>query len=76
MAQPSVPAYYRLAEELDTPLGRRAFTPTTVVALERLWDKREAFLSKIEHLPQTFCHNDAFRQIFLQTWGRMDSCEP
>ena len=28
----------------------------------RLWDERETFFNAIESLPQTICHNDAFRR--------------
>ncbi len=50
----------------DRPLVRRGYSPRAVAGITQLWDEREQFLSALDHLPQTFCHYDAFRRnLFL-----------
>jgi hypothetical protein len=34
-----------------------------------LWDERERFLTALDRLPRTFCHNDAFRRNQLHRPG-------
>ena len=60
-------AMTQLNTNLKHPLMRRVCPPDVAAQLERLWPKREPWLDLIEHLPQTFCHMDAFvRNLFAR----------
>jgi hypothetical protein len=59
---PNAAVMGRLAEAMDTPLGRQALPPDTIAGLEQLWAEREIFLQTLERLPQTLCHRDAHRR--------------
>jgi len=43
------------------PLIREAFPADAAVRLRRVWDRRHEILDRLDALPQTFCHMDAFR---------------
>ena len=48
------------------PIVGRAFPPDVIQGITRLWDRRQEGLDRLEALPQTFCHLDAFRRnMFL-----------
>jgi len=49
-----------LPATLDHPLVRQFCPAGQAARLERLWTAREALLRKVEGLPRTFCHLDAF----------------
>jgi len=52
----------QLRGSLDHPLVRRVYPPVAAEALFRLCEERQVFLATLDHLPQTFCHRDAFRR--------------
>ena len=51
------------------PLLQRLYPPSAVREIERLWEERELFLTALDRLPQTFCHQDAFRRNLLLRAG-------
>jgi hypothetical protein len=60
----------------DADLARKAiiYTPEVLDGFARLWSHRHALYDEMAHLPQTFCHLDAFsRNIFVrETPGEPD----
>jgi len=62
-------ALTQLHSSLDHPLVRRAYPPDVVDTLSRRWEEREKLqtvsLDALDRLPQTLCHNDAFRRNLL-----------
>lgn len=55
----------RLAAPGGNPLVQQLYPPPVIAAFQRIWTEREQFLSALERLPRTFCHNDAFRRNLL-----------
>jgi Phosphotransferase enzyme family len=58
----AAPTLKRLVNSMDHPLIRRALPSITANFLQKIWDERLEVLDILEHLPQTFCHQDAFRR--------------
>jgi uncharacterized protein YbjT (DUF2867 family) len=59
-----------LHNSLDHPVVRRAYPPDVVEILSREWGedgklKDTRLLDALDRLPQTLCHNDAFRRNLL-----------
>lgn len=58
-------AIKELPQTLSHPLVRQHYPTQLADGLLRLWAEREHFLTALDHLPQTFCHRDAFpRNLF------------
>ena len=59
------PDLTQVYDALDNPLVRRAYPPDVLDSLSRRWAKgvqhQDQFLCKLDRLPQTLCHSDAFR---------------
>ena len=55
------PALKRLVNSMDHPLIRRSLPGLTANFFQKLWEERLEVLEMLEHFPQTFCHQDAFR---------------
>jgi hypothetical protein len=60
----------QLRNSLDHPLVRRAYPPEAVDLLERDWEDHRRLgkmrlLDALDRLPDTLCHNDAFRRNLL-----------
>jgi hypothetical protein len=51
-----------LPEHLDHRLVRRVYPPDVAAGILRLWSQREGLLRRLDLLPQTLCHHDAFRR--------------
>ena len=47
---------------LDHPLVAIAYPPDAVGKIFRFWEEREYWLALLDRLPQTLCHQDAFRR--------------
>lgn len=63
----AAPAIADLPHALEHPLMRRLYPSDVFEGILRLWAERETFLAALDHLPQTFCHRDAFRRnLFAQ----------
>ena len=61
----------QLSSVLEHPLVRRAYTGRTPDRVEQLWAQRDVLLAALKHLPQTFCHLDAFRRnLFVRSDGQ------
>jgi hypothetical protein len=58
----AAPAVERLLNSMDHPLIQRALPGISTEFIQTIWEERLAVLEAIEHLPQTFCHLDAFRR--------------
>jgi hypothetical protein len=58
-----------LAGPEGPPMLQRLYPPPVVREIERLWAERELFLTALDRLPQTFCHQDAFRRNLLLRAG-------
>jgi hypothetical protein len=51
----------------EHPLLRAAFPRPVTDDVRQLWDSHERLLSALDHLPQTFCHMDAYRpNLFIR----------
>jgi hypothetical protein len=50
-------------------LVRSAFAPDARARLRRVWGERDAILARLDALPQTFCHMDAFRPNLFDRTG-------
>ena len=57
---PNAMAMSQLGDVLDHPLVSRWYPDDVANNLVHLWADREIFLAALEHVPQTFCHRDAF----------------
>jgi hypothetical protein len=55
----------QLSGTLAQPIVQRFCPPSAADRLLRLWGDRSRLLDALEHLPQTFCHHDAFRRNLL-----------
>jgi len=51
-----------LLEHRDNPWIQRMHPPDVLERILRVWEEREWFYRVIAGLPQTFCHQDAFRR--------------
>lgn len=58
----AAPAVDRLIHSMDHPLIRRCLPGISTDFIQQVWSERLDILNIIEHLPQTFCHQDAFRR--------------
>jgi hypothetical protein len=58
----AAPAVERLLNSLGYSLVQRALPGISAEFIQTIWEERHAILETIEHLPQTFCHLDAFRR--------------
>ena len=47
---------------VDHPVVQQVYPNGQASAILQLWDERERFFEALERLPQTVCHNDAFRR--------------
>jgi len=54
-----------LRRVLEHPLVRRVYPADVARSFLRLWAEQEAFLGRIDRLPHTLCHLDAFRRNLL-----------
>ena len=63
----AAPAVDRLINSMDHPLIRRCLPGITSEYFPKIWDERLEVLELLEHFPQTFCHQDAFRRnLFIR----------
>ena len=58
----AAPAVDRLMHSMEHPLILRCLPGITAEFIQRIWNERLEILDILEHLPQTFCHQDAFRR--------------
>jgi hypothetical protein len=58
----AAPAMSRLMHSLDHPLVRRLYPAKVAEALTGLWEERQPLMDALARLPQTLCHQDAFRR--------------
>ena len=58
----AAPAVDCLIHSMDHPLIRRCLPGITAGFIQQIWDERLEVLDILEHFPQTFCHQDAFRR--------------
>jgi hypothetical protein len=56
----------------DHPLLRETFAPALVARLPELWTNRHKLLDALDRLPQTVCHQDAWRANLLASPGGAD----
>jgi len=68
-AEPFLTELERLADHGGPPALDQLYPPPVIVELRRLWNERERFLSVLDRLPQTFCHQDAFRRNLMHRAG-------
>lgn len=61
-AEQAAPEVEFLRTVLDHPLVQQVYPHGQATAIVQLWDERERFFQALESLPQTICHNDAFRR--------------
>jgi hypothetical protein len=54
-----------LKRVLDHPLVRHVYPEGVATSFLRLWTERELFLDRLDRLPHTLCHLDAFRRNLL-----------
>jgi hypothetical protein len=64
-AGPALAELERLADSGGPQVLQLLYPPAVIVELRRLWEERECFLTALDRLPRTFCHNDAFRRNLL-----------
>jgi hypothetical protein len=63
----AAPGIDALPGALEDPLVRRVYPAALAEGFLRLWAERERLFAVLDRLPQTFCHNDAFRRnLFAQ----------
>jgi len=58
----AAPAVNRLIHSMGHPLIRRCLPGISTDFIQKIWDERLEVLELLEHFPQTFCHQDAFRR--------------
>jgi hypothetical protein len=58
-------AIAHLKRVLEHPLVRRVYPEGVARSFLRLWAERELFLDRLDRLPHTLCHLDAFRRNLL-----------
>jgi hypothetical protein len=51
-----------LPAALNQPLVARVYPPAVAGSIARLWGDREQWLTALDRLPHTLCHQDAFRR--------------
>ena len=66
---PAVAELERLAVPGGPPALQQVYPPPVVAEVRRLWEERERFLTALDRLPRTFCHQDAFRRNLLLRAG-------
>ena len=71
----AAPAVERLLNSLDHPLVQRALPGISAEFIQTIWEERLAILEAIEHLPQTFCHLDAFRRNLFSRHAVDGGCQ-
>jgi len=54
-----------LKRVLQHPLVQQVYPEEVATSFLRLWTERELFLERLDHLPHTLCHLDAFRRNLL-----------
>jgi len=57
--------FAQVAGYLDDPLVQMALPLSSYEEIMRIWQDRELFRTALTQIPQTFCHNDAFRRNLL-----------
>ena len=63
----ATPAVDFIRKHPSHPLVQGLFPGNTLAQILAFWDLHPRLLQKLEHLPQTFCHQDAFdRNLFLR----------
>jgi hypothetical protein len=67
IAQATEPLVPQIQKMLTDPVFHGLLPSDAEAQFLRLWDKRERFLSALDQLPQTFCHQDPVaRNLFAQ----------
>lgn len=61
-AEPAVELFRAVRDE---PLVSRAYPSEVATGILRLWEEKERWLTLLESLPQTLCHQDAFRRNLM-----------
>jgi Phosphotransferase enzyme family len=54
-----------LPAALEYPLVARVYPPNVADSIARLWRDREQWLTALDRLPHTLCHQDAFRRNLI-----------
>lgn len=62
---PYIAELEQLAGPGSHPSLRQHYPPHVVCEITRLWTEWERFLTALDRLPRTFCHQDAFRRNLL-----------
>lgn len=60
---------------LAHPLVSRVWPKETYEWMLRVWFAHEAWLTNIEHQPQTFAHLDAFRRNLFSRWDKQNNLQ-
>jgi hypothetical protein len=58
----AAPEVDRMINSMDHPLLRRSLPGITKEFIHQVWNERQEILDMLDHFPQTFCHQDAFRR--------------
>ncbi len=65
-AATSKPHIRSFLENPDHPAVRRIFPGGIIHQIDHVWSRHDVYRHALDHLPQTFCHFDAFRRnLFL-----------
>ena len=80
----AAPAIEFLRENPHHPVVRRWFPGLVRTSFLALWEERAGLLARLEAMPQTFCHHDAFRnnlfaagpQLAVIDWSSADIGAP
>jgi hypothetical protein len=67
--QQAAPDIDLLRSSLRHPIVERMYPGDQAEAILRLWEQRDRYLTALEQLPQTICHNDAFRRNLMLMEG-------
>jgi len=59
-----------IRENPNHPVIMQMFPGGTLAQVLAVWDERNAILNMLERLPQTFCHQDAFRRNLFSRSGK------
>jgi hypothetical protein len=57
----AAPEVDHMINSMDHPLMQRSLPGITKEFIQQVWNERLEILDILEHFPQTFCHQDAFR---------------
>ncbi|MEZ4620244.1 MAG: phosphotransferase [Caldilineaceae bacterium] len=60
--QQAAPEVEVLRSSLTHPIVKRLYPDGHAQTILQLWDERDRYLRTLQQLPQTICHNDAFRR--------------